>query len=176
MNHMEQYSAEGNTMQCNLHVIDASGYRKNVGIIVTNDSHNVVWCKRSGQDAWQFPQGGIQQNETLEQALYRELKEETGLKENHVDVIACSKDWLRYELPENLIRIHSIPKCIGQKQRWFLLKLNTDDSNICLDNSHNPEFDSWRWVDYWHPLQEVIHFKREVYELALKEFEPILFH
>lgn len=157
-------------------IIDASGYRENVGIIVTNDTYHVIWCKRCGQEAWQFPQGGIQQDETTEQALFRELKEETGLDESHVDIIASTKKWLRYRLPKHLIRSNSVPKCIGQKQRWFLLKLQTDDSHICLNQSKHPEFDGWRWVDYWHPLQEVIFFKRNVYECALKEFEPILFH
>ena len=163
-------------MECNEHVIDASGFRENVGIIVCNELCHVVWCKRSGQDAWQFPQGGVQQDETIEDALFRELKEETGLDHNHVDIIACSKDWLRYRLPERLVRKNCIPKCIGQKQRWFLLKLETDESKIDLNNSTSPEFDNWRWVDYWHPLEEVVFFKRDVYERALKEFEPLLFH
>ncbi len=162
-------------MDGNHHVIDASGYRENVGIIVCNETRNVVWCKRSGQDAWQFPQGGVQQNETIEQALYRELKEETGLGDEHVEILTCTKDWLRYKLPTHLIRKNSMPKCIGQKQRWFLLRLQTDESNIDLNISKNPEFDNWRWVDYWHPLEEVVFFKRNVYERALKEFEPFLF-
>ena len=157
-------------------IIDASGYRENVGIIVTNENRRVIWCKRCGQDAWQFPQGGIQRHETIEQALFRELKEETGLDENHVDIIASSNRWLRYRLPKNLVRNNSVPKCIGQKQRWFLLKLQTDDSYICLNQTKRPEFDKWRWVDYWHPLREVVFFKRNVYKTALKEFEPILFH
>ncbi len=157
------------------HVIDASGFRKNVGIIVCNESRRVVWCKRYGQEAWQFPQGGVHPNETDKQALFRELKEETGLDQDHVDIVTFTKDWLHYKLPERLVRKHSMPKCIGQKQRWFLLKLKTDESNICLNHSKNPEFDNWRWVDYWHPLEEVVAFKRKVYEKALKEFEPFLF-
>jgi len=157
------------------HVIDASGYRENVGIIVCNESRHVVWCKRFGQEAWQFPQGGVHPNEPIEQALFRELKEETGLDQNHVDIVTCTKGWLHYKLPERLVRKHSMPKCIGQKQRWYLLKLETDESNICLNLSKNPEFDNWRWVDYWHPLEEVVAFKRKVYEQALKEFEPYLF-
>ena len=173
---MQQYCAGGCRMDGNHHVIDASGYRENVGIIVCNEFRNVVWCKRSGQDAWQFPQGGVQQNETIEQALYRELKEETGLNDGHVEILTCTKDWLHYKLPAHLIRKNSMPKCIGQKQRWFLLKLQTDESNIDLNNSKKPEFDNWRWVDYWHPLEEVVFFKRNVYEQALKEFEPLLFH
>ena len=163
-------------MDSNRQIIDASGFRKNVGIIVTNKARRVIWCKRYGQDAWQFPQGGILHNETIEQALFRELKEETGLEENHVEIIASSKKWLSYRLPKNLVRTNSMPKCIGQKQRWFLLRLQTDDSNIYLNHSRNPEFDKWRWVDYWYPLQEVVSFKRNVYKRALKEFEPLLFH
>ncbi len=163
-------------MECNQHVIDASGYRENVGIIVCNEFQNVVWCKRSGQDAWQFPQGGVQQDESIEQALFRELREETGLEDRHVEILARTKDWLHYRLPEHLVRKNSLPKCIGQKQRWFLLKLKTDESKINLRSSINPEFDNWRWVEYWHPLEEVIFFKRNVYERALKEFEPLLFH
>ena len=73
------------------------------------------------------------------------------------------------------MRKHSTPICVGQKQRWFLLKLQTDESNICLNHSKKPEFDNWRWVDYWHPLEEVVAFKRKVYERALNEFEPFLF-
>jgi len=172
---MQQYSAGGSRMESNEHVIDSAGFRKNVGIIVCNEMQHVVWCKRCGQNAWQFPQGGVHPDESIEQALYRELNEETGLDQNHVDIIAKTKEWLHYRLPERLVRKNSMPKCIGQKQRWFLLKLNTDESKINLNNCKNPEFDNWKWVDYWHPLQEVVAFKREVYKQALKEFEPFLF-
>ena len=157
-------------------IIDALGYRQNVGIIVTNDIRQVVWCKRYGLNVWQFPQGGIQQNETIEQALFRELKEETGLDESHVAIIASSKGWFRYRIPKNLIRTSSLPGYIGQKKRWFLLKLQVDESHIFLNHTKNPEFDNWRWVDYWYPLQKVVSFKRNVYERTLKEFEPVMFH
>lgn len=153
-------------------MIDAEGYRPNVGIILTNAKGQVFWAKRIGQNAWQFPQGGIQENETPEQAMYRELEEEVGLVEAQVTVIASTSNWLRYRLPEHLIRHESQPLCIGQKQRWFLLRMDCGESEVCFDRTAHPEFDSWRWVDYWLPAEEVVFFKRGVYRQALKELEP----
>jgi putative (di)nucleoside polyphosphate hydrolase len=150
-------------------LIDEEGYRANVGIVICNGQGRLLWAKRIGQDAWQFPQGGIRQGETLEEALYRELDEEVGLQQEHVKVIHQTRDWLRYQLPKNFIRRHSMPICIGQKQKWFLLGLEVSESEIDLTRSSQPEFDSWRWVTYWHPLHEVIDFKREVYRQALQE-------
>jgi len=156
-------------------VIDEQGFRANVGIILCNQENRLLWARRIGQNAWQFPQGGIRENESAEQALYRELDEEIGLQPEHVELLSSSHDWLRYHLPKQLIRHDCKPLCIGQKQRWFLLRLIGADEDVRLDTDARPEFDHWRWVDYWHPLEEVIYFKREVYEMAMKEFEPILF-
>ena len=156
-------------------MIDKEGFRANVGIILCNQDNRLLWARRIGQNAWQFPQGGIRENETAEQALYRELEEEVGLQPEHVELLSSSSDWLRYHLPERLIRHDCKPVCIGQKQRWFLLRLVGADGDVRLDTDDRPEFDHWRWVDYWHPLEEVIYFKRDVYEMAMKEFEPILF-
>ncbi len=150
-------------------MIDSDGFRPNVGIILANDQGQVLWAKRVGQDAWQFPQGGVDDNETPEQAMFRELKEEVGLNPADVEVIGCTRGWLRYRLPKRMIRYHSKPLCIGQKQKWFLLRIRTDDSSICFHHSAKPEFDGWRWVSYWFPLGQVISFKREVYRSALKE-------
>ena len=155
-------------------MIDLQGYRANVGIVLHNDAGQLFWCKRCGQDAWQFPQGGIGENESIEDALYRELMEETGLGRNDVEVVARSKDWLKYRLPPHLIRRRSFPKCIGQKQRWFLLRMVADDSCINLEHSHTPEFDGWVWIDYWQPMHDVVFFKRKVYKRALTEFAAIL--
>ena len=156
-------------------VIDAKGFRPNVGIILCNQDNQLLWARRVGQDAWQFPQGGIQKNESAEQALFRELHEEVGLGPEQVEIIGRSREWLKYRLPKHLIRHDSKPLCIGQKQRWFLLRLTGDESDVCLDRSDKPEFDHWRWVEYWHPLQEVVSFKRDVYRSALQEFETLLF-
>ena len=156
-------------------MIDSEGYRHNVGIILSNQEGQLLWARRIGQDAWQFPQGGIDESETPEDALFRELSEEVGLGSEHVEIIGCTKDWLHYRLPEHLIRHKSLPLCIGQKQVWFLLRLTANDQSICFDKSSSPEFDSWKWVDYWYPLREVIAFKRKVYEKALEELKPLLF-
>jgi len=155
-------------------VIDPKGYRANVGIVLTNGDGQVLWARRLGQNAWQFTQGGIRRNETPEEAVYRELNEEVGLCSDDVRIIGCTRQWLRYRLPKRMIRYHKKPVCIGQKQRWFLLRLTGSENAVCLDRSDTPEFDDWRWVDYWHPLKEIVFFKRRVYEEALRELEPLL--
>ncbi len=151
-------------------MIDSRGFRANVGIIICNRQGQVLWAKRVGQDAWQFPQGGINQGERLRQAMYRELAEEVGLRPRDVQVVATTRRWLRYELPPQFIRQKSSPLCIGQKQKWFLLGLRGDEARIRVSNQQTTqEFDDWRWVSYWYPLGQVIEFKREVYRQALKE-------
>ena len=156
-------------------MIDSQGFRANVGIILCNREGRLLWARRLGQDSWQFPQGGIKHNESPEEALYRELHEEVGLEPRHVEIIGCTQGWLRYRLPKRFIRFHSKPVCIGQKQRWFMLRLVADDEAVRLDQSDKPEFEEWRWVDYWLPLQEIVFFKRRVYEKALQELEQLLF-
>ncbi len=153
-------------------VIDADGFRPNVGIIIANRQGQLLWARRVGQNAWQFPQGGIKANETPHQALYRELEEEIGLTAADVEMLACTRGWLRYRLPRRMIRTHSRPVCIGQKQKWFLLKIRCQDSRVCVDTTAKPEFDGWRWVSYWYPLGQVVSFKREVYRRALRELAP----
>jgi putative (di)nucleoside polyphosphate hydrolase len=155
-------------------VIDPDGFRPNVGIIVTNGHGQVLWARRIGQDAWQFPQGGIKAHESPDQALYRELREELGLHERHVEIMGCTRGWLRYTLPRRFIRRQSMPVCIGQKQVWYLLRLVGEEHDVRLDACTEPEFDHWKWVNYWHPAREVIYFKRHVYRRALKELAPLL--
>lgn len=154
-------------------VIDEQGFRPNVGIMVANTAGQLLWGKRIGQQAWQFPQGGIHAGETPEQALYRELNEEVGLQPGDVKLIASTKGWLRYRLPGRYRRPNGEGnQCIGQKQRWFLLQLTAGDDAVVLDRVQPQEFDDWQWVSYWYPLSQVIVFKREVYRRAMKELLP----
>ena len=155
-------------------MIDSNGYRANVGIILTNGVGKVFLAKRLHQEAWQFPQGGMLAHETPEQAMYRELHEEIGLTEKDVKILSVTPDWLHYRLPPQYIRHSQKPLCIGQKQKWFLLSLESSDDKVTLTGTSSPEFDDWRWVFYWHPVKHVISFKRRVYVKALKQLRPFL--
>ena len=156
-------------------MIDSDGFRPNVGIILCNNHRQLFWGRRVGQNAWQFPQGGINSDETPEQAMYRELEEEVGLKPHQVEIMGSTRDWLRYRLPARYIRKNCQPLCIGQKQVWFLLKTKCPEDSFCFDSTDTPEFDEWRWVKYWLPVREVIYFKRSVYVRALEELAPLLY-
>jgi putative (di)nucleoside polyphosphate hydrolase len=150
-------------------LIDTQGFRANVGIVLIRDGGDVFLGGRSDGRGWQFPQGGVRQDESAEQALYRELREEIGLEPVDVEVLAATRNWLRYRLPRRYVRRRAQPLCIGQKQRWFLLRMLGGEDRLRFDCTTRPEFDSWRWVDYWSPVREVIYFKRIVYARALEE-------
>lgn len=113
-------------------MIDSDGFRANVGIIICNQYGQVMWARRFGQHSWQFPQGGVDEGETAEEAMYRELYEEVGLKPEHVNILASTRSWFRYRLPKRLVRQDSKPVCIGQKQKWFLLTLVAPDNAVNL--------------------------------------------
>jgi putative (di)nucleoside polyphosphate hydrolase len=150
-------------------MLDRDGFRPNVGIILLNQRSQVFWGKRIRTHSWQFPQGGIDRGESPEQAMFRELHEEVGLQPQHVQVLARTRDWLRYEVPDRFIRRDARGHYKGQKQIWFLLQLIGHDWDLNLRATDHPEFDAWRWNDYWVPLDVVVEFKRGVYEMALKE-------
>ncbi|AGA90252.1 NTP pyrophosphohydrolase [Thioflavicoccus mobilis 8321] len=156
-------------------MIDSDGFRPNVGIIICNDQRRLFWGRRVGQNAWQFPQGGIRSSEVPIEAMYRELEEEVGLMPCQVEVLGYTRRWLRYRLPKRFIRRHCGPICIGQKQIWFMLRVNCGEQAFCLDHSEKPEFDAWRWVKYWQPVREVVYFKRHVYQKALEELAPLVY-
>ncbi|MGI9258995.1 MAG: RNA pyrophosphohydrolase [Gammaproteobacteria bacterium] len=155
--------------------IDTNGFRANVGIILTDERRRVLIAGRVGSNGWQFPQGGIGPEESSEAAMYRELQEEVGLEPDDVETLGVTKAWLKYRLPERFVRHEKTPLCIGQKQRWYLLKLLSDPSRVRFDMSDEPEFNRCRWVDYWRPVKEVIYFKRHVYVQALTELGPLAF-
>ena len=154
-------------------MIDDDGYRSNVGMIVANSEGRVLWAKRVGQEAWQFPQGGMRSSESPEETLYRELHEEIGLISEEGRIVGATKGWLRYKLPKRFLRDNKT-SFIGQKQKWFLLKMLANDQAVSFTNSVRPEFDHWQWVSYWYPLGRIVSFKRDVYRRALKELAPYL--
>jgi putative (di)nucleoside polyphosphate hydrolase len=133
-------------------MLDRDGFRPNVGIILLNQDRG----------------------ETPEQAMFRELHEEVGLQPEHVRIIARTRDWLRYEVPDRYIRRDARGHYKGQKQIWYLLQLMGQDWNLNLRATNHPEFDAWRWNDYWVPLDVVVEFKRGVYEMALTELARFL--
>ncbi len=155
-------------------MLDREGFRPNVGIILLNANNQVWWGKRVREHSWQFPQGGIKYGESPEQAMFRELAEETGLLPEHVKILGRTRDWLRYEVPDHFIKREVRGHYRGQKQIWFLLRLTGRDSDINLRATNHPEFDAWRWHEYWVPLDVVIEFKRDVYQLALQELSRFL--
>ena len=152
--------------------IDAEGFRANVGIILVNDENKLLLGGRVGAKGWQFPQGGVLEGVDPVQAMFRELREEVGLEPEDVDVLGVTPDWLRYRLPDKYVRKHSKPLCIGQKQRWFILRLLSGEDRVRFDRCEKPEFDRVRWVPFWRPVNEVIFFKRRVYARALHELGP----
>lgn len=157
-----------------MRMIDRDGYRPNVGIIICNWRNEVFWGKRVHEHSWQFPQGGIKHGEPPEGAMYRELKEEVGLERHHVRILGRTRDWLRYDVPDRWIRREWRSSYRGQKQLWYLLRLVGRDSDVHLRASRKPEFDAWRWSEYWVSMESVIEFKREVYQRALEELAPYL--
>lgn len=154
-------------------MIDGDGFRPNVAIVLMKDDGRVFWARRINNDGWQFPQGGMNTDETPEEAMYRELEEETGLLPEHVELLGSTPGWLRYRLPRRYRRRNTKPLCIGQKQVWFLLRFLADDSVVNLDALSTPEFDMYRWVDFWYPTRNVISFKRDVYQKALTLLQPL---
>lgn len=156
-------------------MLDRDGYRPNVGIILINSRNSVFWGKRIREHSWQFPQGGIHRGESPQRAMLRELHEEIGLHPQHVRIVARTRDWLRYDVPTHWVRREWRGHYRGQKQIWFLLRLLGRDSDIDLRASNHPEFDAWRWNDYWVPLESVIEFKRGVYTQALNELAKFVF-
>ena len=147
--------------------------RTGVGIAVLNSQNKVFVGKRKDNpfDKWQMPQGGVDSNEPLLQAMRRELLEETSIK--NIEVLKEFDQWLEYELPEKLVGKIWKGKYRGQKQKWFVVKfLGTDDEiNI---NTKNPEFIEWKWVDVDLLPNLIVLFKKHVYEKVSAEIKKII--
>lgn len=154
-------------------MIDSDGFRPNVAMVVMKSDGRVFWAQRTNNDGWQFPQGGMNSDETPVEAMYRELREETGLLPAQVELLGSTPGWLRYQLPKRYQRSKSKPLCIGQKQVWFLLRLLDDGVEFDFNSSGEPEFRDFRWVNFWYPADNVIRFKRRVYRQALTLLEPL---
>lgn len=153
-------------------MVDKDGYRPNVGIILLGKNNQVFWGRRINEMSWQFPQGGILPGEEIEHAMFRELNEELGLFPEHIRIVAKTSKWLYYDVPGSYHRTNNSYR--GQKQIWYLLRLIGHDHHINLRLHNEQEFDAWRWVDYWLPLDEVVNFKQNVYKNALTELEAYL--
>ncbi len=146
-------------------------YRSGVGMILINPKKQIFVGKRidNNSDAWQMPQGGIDNEEDEDLAMFRELKEETGIDHKFVEILDKSKGYYYYNLPYKLQKKFWGGKYLGQKQRWYLLKFLGDESSINIQ-TEDPEFSDWRWVEKDEALSKIVAFKRELYESVINEF------
>ena len=142
--------------------------RLGVGIILLNNENKIFVGKRidNPKNFWQMPQGGVDENEDFLQAAKRELEEETGIKS--IKVIKEIKNWLTYDLPENLLGKIWGGKYRGQKQKWFIMKFMGKDEEINI-NKINPEFLDWKWIDPAELSKIAVDFKVEIYKKIEKE-------
>ena len=150
------------------------GYRPNVAMVVINSMNKVLICRRKNTRTWQFPQGGIDNGEDIKKAMYRELSEEVGLSKDDVSLVGESEGTISYDIPKTIRSKVLGGKFKGQEQKWFLLKLKKDNSEIKLDNETFPEFDKYEWVSFWQPLNRIVDFKREAYREALSELRFLI--
>ena len=152
--------------------IEQLPYRPCVGVMLMNDRHEVFVGQRldSQVAAWQMPQGGVEKGEKPETAALRELGEETGVRPDLVDVIAETQDWLPYDLPHDLVPKLWKGRFRGQEQKWFLMRFNGEDADINIETDH-PEFSHWRWLPVSELVDNIVPFKRSVYEGVLEAFE-----
>lgn len=146
-------------------------YRRGVGVMVLNATGHVFVARRIDMisEAWQMPQGGIDEGEDPERAAFRELEEETGLKANQVHLIARSRGWLRYDLPDDLIPMLWKGKFRGQEQQWFVMRLTADENAINIETEH-PEFSEWQWVPLEQIVDMIVSFKQPLYQQLVDEF------
>ena len=147
--------------------------RNGVGIVVLNKNNKVFVAKRidNPKNFWQMPQGGVDEGEDFLNAAYRELEEETSIK--NVELIKEFDDLLTYELPDRLLGIIWKGRYKGQKQKWFIMKFTGKDSEINI-NTKKPEFLDWRWADLESITDTVVDFKLKVYEKLVLEVKKVI--
>lgn len=153
---------------------DRQKYRPGVGVMLINPSGEIFIARRNDVpgDVWQMPQGGIGRGETPRAAAYRELKEEIGT--DNVAVISASREWLYYDLPEDIVTKVWGGRWKGQRQKWFLMLFNGTDAEINLATTPHPEFDSWRWASIDELKTLAVSFKRKVYLSVIDQFTDLL--
>ena len=148
-------------------------YRQSIGFMMIDSRKRVFLGKRcwpkDSPYRFQMPQGGIEEGETPEQALWREMYEEIGLSQKTVQIIAESKEWLTYELPKRMRTTID-----GNRQKWFLLYFSGKAEDFVFNNQRHPEFCGVRWVQPKKVPYLVIPFKRRVYRQVLNEFKPLI--
>tara|TARA_A100001015_G_C15016982_1_gene726013 strand:+ start:212 stop:718 length:507 start_codon:yes stop_codon:yes gene_type:complete len=150
-------------------------YRSGVGVVLVNEEKKIFVGKRidNHSDAWQMPQGGIDNNEDEDVAVFRELQEETGVKKKNAKIITKSKGYFYYNLPYKLQKKFWGGKYLGQKQRWYLIKFLGQDCDIDV-NTADPEFSNWQWFSADDVLSHIVPFKKELYQEVLTEFREHL--
>ncbi len=150
-------------------------YRPCVGIMLVNAAGHVFVGQRNDRhaEAWQMPQGGVDKGEEPGQAALRELWEETGVREDLVELIAESDDWLTYDLPQDLVPKIWKGRYRGQKQKWYLFRFLGEDQQIDIATKH-PEFTTWRWAPVDGLVDAIVPFKRDVYAEVVSAFGPVI--
>ena len=155
--------------------LDGLPYRPCVGVLLFNARQQVFVGQRIDmvQEAWQMPQGGIDRGEDPRDTALRELEEETGVRPDKVELVAETREWLRYDLPPNLVNRVWRGRYRGQEQKWFAARFLGTDADVDIDTPH-PEFSDWRWSPADELVANAVSFKRALYEAVIAEFRPFL--